>query len=370
MKIKFISIARLFIPLTKPFITAIRQTTHVDDIIVIMKTDCGKTGYGSAAATPAITGETAESIIAAIQQIIAPQLINRDISELNRLLQLNQNSIENNTSAKAAIDIALHDLFAQKCGLPLYQLLGGCQNKLDSCITISMKNVDDMVIDAKAFVADGFHKIKIKAGSSPSEDILRVTTIRQAVGDKITLFVDANQGWDCKEAINVIQTFEQRQLNICLIEQPVKAQSMSHLKYVRSQCKTPIIADESCFSPMDALNIATHQICDGINIKLMKCGGIQNANVIYNIAKTAHMQLMVGCMLESPIGVAAVASFALSKPDIRYADLDPIMLIRENYVKGGARLVGNEIVLSNQPGLGIEGFKQGLTPLCEVKNAL
>lgn len=367
MKITSVSIGKLQIPLIRPFITAVRRTEHVDDVVVMLHTDCGKTGYGSAASTPAITGDSQESIIAAIQNILAPILIGKDISEFNSLLELCNNALQKNTSAKAAIDIALHDLFAQDCGLPLYKMLGGSHNKISSCITVSVKDIPDMVADALAFVHAGFKVIKIKVGLNPADDIARVKEIRHALGNKVTLLVDANQGWECKDALSVIRTLEQDGLNIGLVEQPVKADDLNSLKYIRDNVETLIVADESCFSAQDALAIATNQMSDGINIKLMKSGGIEQAKAIYNIAQAAHIRVMVGCMLESPIGVAAIASFALSKPDILYADLDPIALIRDNYVLGGAQRAGNEIILSNKPGLGIEGFRQGFIPVCEIK---
>ncbi|CEG58341.1 dipeptide epimerase [Legionella fallonii] len=366
MKITEIHIAQLTIPLIRPFITAVRRTECVDDVVIMIKTDRGAVGYGSAASTPAITGDSTESIIKAIKNILGPQLIGRSISELNLLLQMNNQNIAGNTSAKAAIDIALHDLFAQYCGLPLYKMLGGNTNSISSCITISVKASDEMVVDAIDLVNQGYKTIKIKLGLNPIEDIERVRAIRQAIGNDITLLVDANQGWSYEDALKVIAAFKQQQLNIPMVEQPISAQDLPHLKAICDQVDCSIIADEACFSPKDALNIAKMNACDGVNIKLMKSGGIENAQAIYNIAKTAEIAIMVGCMLESPIGIAAIASFAASKPDIFYADLDPIFLILENYVLGGAQRSGNKIVLSDKPGLGIEGISQGLNWIGEI----
>jgi L-alanine-DL-glutamate epimerase-like enolase superfamily enzyme len=361
MKIISISLAKLTIPLIRPFITAVRRTDSVNDIVVMIKTDKGNIGYGSAAATPAITGDSEESIIKAIQEHIAPKLIGHRIDEFNHLLHLIKTALPGNTSPKAAIDIALHDLFAQHCQMPLYKLLGGHKNTLATSMTISVKNTDEMVADALALIHEGFHTLKIKLGLDPIEDLTRVRAIRSAVGNKIKLLVDANQGWDVNNALNIIHAFEQEKLNIDLIEQPVKASDLKGLKAITDQVSSVIFADESCFSPVDALNITQNHISDGINIKLMKSGGIANAQAMYHIAHTANLNIMVGCMLESPIGVAAAASFALSRENISLVDLDPIALIRENYVKGGAQLINNHIVLSDKPGLGIEGFSQGVS---------
>lgn len=360
MIIKAVRIAQLTIPLTRPFITAVRRTEYVDDVVVMLETDRGFIGYGSAASTPAITGDSTQSIVAALQNILAPQLIGKDVCELNYLLQRNDEAIAGNTSAKAAIDMALHDLFAQYCGLPLYQLLGGTKKSISSCITISVKPINEMVDDAIDLINQGHKTLKIKLGLAPTDDIERVRAIRKAVGEDIRLLVDANQGWSYDDALKVINAFKQHHLNINMVEQPIPASELLQLKQISEQVDCAVIADEACFSPEDALNIAKMNACDGINIKLMKSGGLAKAQAIYNIAKTAKMHIMVGCMLESPIGVAAIASFALSKPDIEYADLDPVFLIRDNYILGGAQLKDNKIILSDKPGLGIEGIKDGL----------
>ena len=367
MNIKKILIGQLNLPLTRPFITAVRRTDCVDDVIVMIETDNGKIGYGSAASTPAITGDTSETIIRAIKDILAPQLIGLNISNLNHLLELNIRSLEGNTSAKAAIDMALHDLFAQYCGLPLYKLFGASKNTIQSCITISVKDTENMVKDALEFVQQGHHTLKIKLGLNLQEDQNRISAIRKAVGTEITLLVDANQGWSYEESLKMIRYFEEQKLAISLLEQPVIANDLVALKKIHDQASCTIIADEACFSPADALNLAHLHACGGINIKLMKSGGIAQAQALYHIAKTAQMQVMVGCMLESPIGIAAIASFALSKPDILYADLDPIFLIKENYVMGGAQIKGTQLILPDKPGLGIEGISQGFILIENIK---
>ncbi len=407
MKIKSINLGKLTIPLTRPFITAIRRTDNVEDIVVMIKTDCGHIGYGSAAATPLITGDSIDSIIGAIKNNIAPKLIGKDITDFNQLIEINQRALQKNTSAKAAIEMALYDLFAQKCGLPLYQFLGGNKNQIKSCITISVKDKDEMAKDAVEFVSQGFTILKIKVGLNVADDLARIKAIYHAVkgmdsslphacvrgddrtrendnrawipasagmtehagmtiGGNIRLVVDANQGWDAKSSVQIIRQMEAEKLSITFVEQPVIASDITNLKFIHDNVATPIFADESCFSVADALNIAKLNASSGVNIKLMKCAGIQNANAIYNIAKTANMQVMVGCMLESPIGVASIASFAVSKPDIYFADLDPIALIKHNPIIGGATLNGNTITLSNKPGLGIENLGDSFEPICEI----
>lgn len=371
MQIQSIIIGKLTIPLTRPFITAVRRTENVEDIVIQIKTTCGKTGYGSAAATPLITGDSIESIIGAIKNNIAPKLINKNLADFNQLLEINQHALQKNTSAKAAVDIALHDLFAQKCNLPLYKFLGGNKNQLKSCITISVKDKNEMAADALDLISQGFTTLKLKVGLNISDDLERIKAVYKAIANNnIKLVIDANQGWEAKSAIQIIRQIETEKLGIIFVEQPVIAHDIANLKFIHDRVTTPIFADESCFSATDALHLAKINACSGINIKLMKCASLKNSLAIYNIAKAANMQTMVGCMLESPIGVAAIASFAVSQPDIYFADLDPIALIRHNPIIGSATISGDTITLSDAPGLGIQSLGNSFEPICEVEHAI
>ena len=367
MRIISIVIGTLEIPLIRPFITAVRQTSSVKDVVIMIHTDCGNVGYGSAASTPAITGDTTNSIIYAIENIIAPQLIGHDIHDFNQLIHLLHNSLQNNNSAKAAIDMALYDLFAQSCQLPLYKLLGGNVNQIKTCITISARDIGSMVADAKMFKELGFRTIKIKAGINHNDDLKKIEVIHNAIGDEIKIIIDANQGWNPKDAIKIINILEKQEINIVFIEQPVKAHDLQGLKFVRDNTNLTIIADESCFNVPDTLEIANKKISDGINIKLMKCGGIYNANAMYSIATNSHLKCMAGCMLESPIGVNAIAHFMAAKMDILYGDFDPLALIKYNPIQGGATIEKDVITLSEKYGLGIDGVIEGFTIINTVE---
>lgn len=352
MKINQIQIAKLRIPLIRPFITALRRTEHVEDIVVIITTDNGLQGYGSAASTPVITGDSQESIIGALQ-ILAAKLLNKYLANFEELLLLVQNSLVNNTSAKAAMDIALHDLVAKQLQVPLYKFLGGGKPELKILTTVSVKDAEEMVEDAKLFVSQGFETLKIKVGLNPAEDIARLKAIRQAVGNSIHILSDANQGWDAKSALQIIDSLAANDLGIAMVEQPVKAWDYANLKYVRDNSRIPIYADESAFSLRDVTKIISGEIADGINIKLMKSGGIYAARPIYDLATAHNIPCMAGCMLESPIGLAAMASFVVGRSNIKFVDLDPITMIKYNPIQGGVHLDGATLSLSELPGLGI-----------------
>jgi L-alanine-DL-glutamate epimerase-like enolase superfamily enzyme len=353
MKIIKISLAKLRIPLIRPFITALRRTEHVEDIVVVVECDNGLIGYGSAASTPVITGDSNESILGALQ-ILAHKFIGADLTNFEEILKQIQLSLVNNSSAKAALDIAVHDLVAKNLQTPLYKLLGGGIPQVKILSTVSVKDVAAMVADAELFVAQGFETLKIKVGLNPDEDILRLKAIRQAVGTQIHILSDANQGWDCKAALNIIDNLVLNQIGIAMVEQPVKAWDLEGLKYVRDNSRLPIYADESVFSVRDASRVISMQATDGINIKLMKSGGIYPARTIYELATAHNLPCMAGCMLESPIGLAAMASLIVGRSNIKFVDLDPITMIKYNPVAGGVTLDGAVLKLSDAPGLGID----------------
>jgi L-alanine-DL-glutamate epimerase-like enolase superfamily enzyme len=159
MKITDIQFGMLRVPLKTPFKTALRTVNTVDDIVVMVHTDTGEVGYGEAPATAVITGDTHGSIIDAIRHYISPRLIGQEIANLNQITQLIQSSMEKNTSAKAAVEIAVYDLWGQLYGAPLYKLLGGGDPVITTDITISVDYIDKMVADSVSAVERGFESL-------------------------------------------------------------------------------------------------------------------------------------------------------------------------------------------------------------------
>jgi L-alanine-DL-glutamate epimerase-like enolase superfamily enzyme len=261
MKITDIKFGMLRVPLKTPFKTALRTVENVEDIIVAIHTDTGHVGYGEAPATAVITGDTHGSIIEAIRKFIAPRLIGQDIANLNRIVQLIQTALEKNSSAKAAVEIAVYDLFGQLYGAPLYKLLGGGDPVVTTDITISVDYIDKMVADSLAAVERGFESLKIKVGKDIGVDLERIKAIHAAVEDRALLRLDANQGWTAKQAVHAIQTLEDAGIRLELVEQPVKAQDLEGLKYVTERVHTPIMADESVFGPTEVSDRTDSHAC-------------------------------------------------------------------------------------------------------------
>jgi o-succinylbenzoate synthase len=351
------------VPLKTPFKTALRTVDAVEDIVVMIDTDSGHVGYGEAPATAVITGDTHGSIIEAIRHYISPRLVGADVADLNRITQSVQSSMEKNSSAKAAVEIAVYDLWGQLYGAPLYRLLGGGDPVITTDITISVDYIDKMVADSLAAVERGFESLKIKVGKDIGVDIERVKAIYAAVEGRALLRLDANQGWTAKQAVYALQTLEDAGVRLELVEQPVKAQDLDGMKYVTERVHTPIMADESVFGPTEVVELIRMRAADIINIKLMKTGGISNAIRIADIAAMYQVECMIGCMLESSISVAAAVHVAVAKANaITKIDLDGPSLGAFNPVDGGVVFNESEITVTDAPGLGIREIR-GLEPI-------
>ena len=363
MQIKRITVGEITVPLKVPFKTALRSVTDVHDLVLLVETDTGLTGYGEAAATAVITGDLLDSMRAALA-LIAPRLIGQHLADFTAMLRVVHQSLVHHTSLKAALEIALYDLRAQQFGVPLYQLLGGGVPRLKTDVTISVNDTPTMVRDCLRALEEGFDSLKIKVGGHTwRDDVDSVQAIAQAVGPKVALRLDANQGWTPKHAVQVIQSLEKAGVVLEFVEQPVKASDVAGLKFVTDNTLTPILADEAVFSVNDALHILTTQSADVINIKLMKTAGISQAIEVANLTRRHHKSCMVGCMLESGISVTAAAHFCVAFSDVvAYIDLDGPQLCSTNPIDGGLTMDGPWINLSDAPGLGIRAV-QGLTRL-------
>ncbi len=342
-------------PLKTPFKTALREVTHLEDLVVTIHTDSGLIGYGEGASTAVITGETLISMQGAIEYI-NPLLIDRDIEDFNNLLFIVEKSMVHNSTIKSALNMALYDLRSQSLKLPLYKLLGGTKKRFETDITISLNSIDIMLEDCQKAIDLGYGILKIKVGESINKDYNRIETIAKSFPN-IKLRIDGNQAWSAKESVRLLQKLENNGIVTELIEQPVKANDFRGMKYIKERTLTPLLADESVFSPKNAIELLEMDACDIINIKLAKCGGVTNALKIADIAELYDVKCMVGCMLEGAISVTAGVHLASARDNIiTMLDLDGANLLAYNPIKGGAIFHESEIILDNNYGLGIKGI--------------
>ncbi|MBK3496973.1 dipeptide epimerase [Viridibacillus sp. YIM B01967] len=360
MIIQSIESFQVAVPLKKPFKTALRTVTIAESIYVRITVDDGRVGWGEAPPTHVITGESLASIRYAIEEVFAPLLIGQDLRYNEQAFQKLHKAMVRNTSAKAAVDMALYDLISQRAEMPLYQFLGGHKKELETDYTVSVNAPAEMSADAAKYVANGFNVLKVKVGIGEiAEDIARIKAIRDEIGYATKLRLDANQGWEPKEAVFAICKMEDLGLDIELIEQPVLARDFHGLKYVTDHTLTPIMADESVFSVQDAKNILEMRAADLINIKLMKAGGIYQAMKINALAESNGVKCMTGSMIETKIGITAAAHFAASQPNIQYYDFDAPLMLNFETISGGVTYKESKIFFSERSGLGIEKVNKG-----------
>ena len=357
MKITDVRLGILSVPLRVPFKTALRSVSSVEDIVVEIYTDTGHVGYGEAPPTGAITGDTTGAIIGALKDHLIKTIVGRDVDEFEDLIQAVNKCIVKNTSAKAAVDMALYDLYGQLYKLPVYKLFGGAQKKIVTDITISVNDPEVMAEDTKNAVERGYDTLKVKVGVNPDLDLARLTAVRATAGPDKRIRIDANQAWSPKQAVRLLNQMQEKGLGIELVEQPVLAHDFEGLKFVTERSYVPVLADESVFSPEDAVKIMQMGAADLINIKLMKCGGLYNALKIATAAELYGVECMIGCMLEAKISVNAAVHLACARKIITKIDLDGPVLCSEDPIQGGSVFNEKEISVSEDPGLGIHGIE-------------
>lgn len=357
MKITKIRLNPLSVPLRRAFRTARRSVDRLEDIVLFIETDGGMEGLGAAPPTGLVTGDTAGAIMGALTDHIASALIGRDAEDLEGNLAALEASIVGNGSAKAAADIALHDLWGKALGQPLWALFGGRGESIFTDITISVNDPDEMARDAVDAVEKGYGTLKIKVGKETERDFERLAAIREAIGPEPTLRLDANQGWKPGEAVGLLNAMEEAHFGIELVEQPVAAHDLEGMAHVTAHSPVPVIADESLRTTEDALRIFQLRAAHGINIKLMKCGGLGEARRLIALAEIFGAQVMFGAMLEGKISSAAAVHLASAKAVVTAIDLDGPLLCSDDPYLGGPQFIGPEIIPSREPGLGVRSVR-------------
>jgi L-alanine-DL-glutamate epimerase-like enolase superfamily enzyme len=358
MGIKQVEIYRVTLAYKEPFRISAGTTSEANNVVVKITTDYDVVGWGESSPSRRVTGETPETVIKTLDRI-APKLIGMCPLRIEQIVEAMDATVKKNPAAKASVDIALHDILGKTAHKPLFMLLGGYRTEVLTDLTLSIKSPEAMAKDASNAIEKGFKALKVKVGLNPHEDIERVKKIREAVGCEVQLRIDANQGWTPGEAINVLNKIAK--FDIQFVEQPVPAKKPKDLQAVRKNSPIPVMADESVHSPEDALRMIRTQAVDLINIKLMKSGGILEGRKIAEVAESAGIECMIGCMSESPIGIAAGAHLAAGTKNIQYADLDSDLMLKDKLVnKGGPGLSNSMRTFSKANGLGVEEIDRGL----------
>ena len=319
MRITNISFERLDLKLSDPYTIAYETIDRTSNFILKVETDGKIIGYGCAAPDPIVTNETPDDVAHAIDSIIIPYLKGKDPFTYALLLLELKQVLGKRSSALAMVDLALFDIMSKKAEVPLYKFLGGYRNQIATSITIGIMGVDETLAQASEFVKQGFGILKVKGGSNLEEDIAKMRMIHEKYPN-IELRFDGNQGYSVKESVAFVKATAA--IGVEIFEQPTKVEAEERLGEVMDQVNVPIMADESLKTLTDAFRLAQNERVDMVNIKLQKVGGIWVGMHINSVAKAAKLDAMVGCIDECGLGIAAGLHFALSRPNIKYADLD------------------------------------------------
>jgi len=346
-----VEIYKLRIPLIEPFITSLAYETHVENVIVVIRTENGTTGSGECSPYMPVNGESIDTCFI-VGQYFAKLLKGKNALALKEMLSAMDKLIYGNTSIKSAFDIALHDIIGKHKDVPLYKLYGGKNNKeLVTDYTVSLDSAEKMAADALKIKNQGYPAIKVKLGESTKKDVERIKMIRDAVGDDIPVRIDANQGWTVKEAIETLKELDEYDIEHC--EEPIAKWNFMRLRKVKKNSPIPIMADESCGDAHDAERLLKLKACDMFNIKVGKAGGVFNAYEIVKLGDKAKMHMQVGAFLESRLGMTASAHLALCSYHIVHCDFDTPLMFSEDIVSGGLTYHANGVMkVPDAPGLG------------------
>ncbi len=350
MKITRVETWRESVPLSRPYAIATATTSGVDLFFARIITDTGVTGVGSGSPAEVITGESVNACAEALAEDRLEWLLGRDPKQLAILCREADQHMRTTPAARATIDIALHDLVAKILDKPLVDLFGPCHDNLPTSITIGIKNVTETLQEADEYLGRGFDCLKIKLGHSLEEDIERIVRLREHCDSAIHMRVDANQGYNLTETIELWRQL--RDLNIELVEQPMPVDALDELQHLPQSLQDVLALDENLHSEGDALELARYPASTWV-IKLMKCGGIDSARRQAATAESSSKQVMWGCMDESALSIAAALHLAMASPATRFLDLDGSLDLSRDPASGGFDIVDGQLQLNNRPGLGV-----------------
>lgn len=349
MRIRSAEAWRCDMKLAEPYTIAYETVDRASNIFFAIDTGTLR-AVGCAAPDEPVTGETPEATLDLLANQVAPALSGRDPLRPAKVLDGLQDLLKDRPSARAAVDMALWDLVGQAAGLPLWRLLGGFRSRIATSVTIGILPVDETVARAAAFQARGFRCLKLKGGLDPAGDAERVLRVRETVGPKMELRFDANQGYTVDQTRSFVEAVRDAKLE--LIEQPTPRDELEQLGRATAAVPLPIMADESLMSLRDAFKLARRDLADMVNVKLMKVGGLSEALKIDAVSAAAGMEVMVGCMDEAALGIAAGLQFALARRNVHYADLDGHLDLLDDPTDGAVTLRDGLLWAQEGPGLG------------------
>src|SRR5487761_374859 len=341
----------LDVPLLEPFAISTGRITAARNALIRVRLANGVEGVGEAAPFPPSGGETQETALAAIAGMVT-LLEGRDVTQWRSLARLLMGSFEHQATARAGVEAAMLDALTRSWGVPLYRYLGDAGHTVVTDFTIPIETPEHMRELARRYAEQGASTLKIKVGADVDDDLDRVLAVVEGAPD-CDIMLDGNQGYTPTEALDLLRSLAEEDVAPILFEQPTHRHDLDGLKFVTTRAGIPVAADEAVHTAADALNIARMGAANVINIKLMK-SGFAEALDIAAVCRAAHIDLMVGAMMESRLGIMASASLVAGIGGFRYIDLDTPMLLASDPFMGGYAQEGMIYHLdSNAPGMGV-----------------
>ncbi|MBU4335548.1 MAG: dipeptide epimerase [Actinobacteria bacterium] len=349
--------------LERPFVTAVRRAQAIDVVLVEAVDSDGRSGWGEAATSWRVTGESPASVRAAVTGPLADAVTGAAPAEVDHWSAALHHAVHVNSAARAAVECAVLDLAARTTGIGFAELLSGFTGGAPGPATVRTDmtlsapdgpaQTEALLIRAQELAARGFGTLKLKVdGRTDTVDLL--TRLRAALGPGTVLRIDANQAWTAAAAVRTLRACEDAGVGLDLVEQPVAARDLAGLAEVTAAIDTPVLADESVWTVEDLALVIERHAADLVNVKLAKTAGPLGALAVTAAAQAAGLEVLIGCMLEGTVGVTAAAALAAvtGRPGATH-DLDAGLWLDGPSATGGARYEGDLVHLPAGPGLGV-----------------
>lgn len=342
------------IPFKKPTEWARGKIEAAEHVLVKVYTNEGIIGIAEALPRPTVYGESIQSIKFAIDNWLGPMIIGMDPFEIEKIWN-KFDTIAWNPAAKAAVDIAMHDIIGKALNLPCYKLLGYWTNKVQVSWCVNLNPVMEMVEEGREMIEKyGFETLKLKAGINPKKDIEMVKTMRKELGDDIVIYIDANQGYDPFTAVRVIR--EMMEYNIAFVEEPCLIWDKRGRKMVSQKIDIPLMGDESCLTPADVMREVELGCLRIISIKTPRTGFSLSKKIIH-LCEQAGIRNVLGLQGDTSVGTLANAHICAAFKNTSFyypSELSFFLLLSDDFLKEPIIIKGGYLALKDEPGLGIE----------------
>ncbi len=334
MKIIACQLAHYSVALKTTFKTALHAQNTANGWIVQLKSEQGHFGYGEAVPSLRVTGDSDASIVGVLRQIIFPAILGKNFENIGKFDSFVAKLITQNSAARNSVSEAFLDLLVKDQHGNLADFFAPAKGQIDTDFTLSINDDRQMQVEAQKIVDQGFSILKIKVGENAiPEEIQKLGRLVKAF-PKISFRIDANQAWNVRQSLQFNQLASQKKLPIEIVEQPLAIGYEDEYDQLVKQFNFPIILDESIHEFNDARKLRAGVDFDGYNVKLEKAGSISQAKALLDYAESIEKPAMLGCMIESNIGIAFSAALANAYPIVKYVDLDSPLMFQEEIFQG------------------------------------